>query len=338
MQNVLQNTGDTAALLRRLGLLSRIFRDYRNHFGLFWRVMLPVIIVSLLFIVGLLLFFKFGTSEARWIFNTSDGSSLKASSTLDGLSGTSRFSSQSTGVHWKINLGALTLYPRLGFLWLTMCPLAFVIVQYCSGVNVTSRTSWQRTLRRTVPILGIWMLLWLVGWGIFFGVALLMSVVPGISPLFMLLLFTISVAYFVVKWSLYHQGIIIENLSAIAALRRSSKLVRGAFGRFLSLHLLFAWASVVITTVLLSLTVLLLSFAVPELIPAREALLSVKFFTLFWCNSAEITLDSTPSFWVLAVLGSVTILIHAALAPIWALLTTHLYIERTETEQNSVSC
>lgn len=65
MQNVLQNTGDTAALLRRLRLLSRIFRDYRNHFGLFWRVMLPVIIVSLLFIVGLLLFFKFGTSEAR---------------------------------------------------------------------------------------------------------------------------------------------------------------------------------------------------------------------------------------------------------------------------------
>ena len=102
-------------------------------------------------------------------------------------------------------------------------------------------------------------------------------------------------------------------------------------GKFLSLYLLFAWGAAVITTALLSLTVLLLSFFIPELTPAREALLSVKFFTLLWGNSAEIALDSTPNFWVLVVLGSVTTLIHAILAPIWALLTTHIYMERIAT-------
>ena len=47
MRNVLGNTGDTGATPRRQGIVATIFREYRNHFGLFWRVMLPVIIVSL---------------------------------------------------------------------------------------------------------------------------------------------------------------------------------------------------------------------------------------------------------------------------------------------------
>ena len=142
----------------------------------------------------------------------------------------------------------------------------------------------------------------------------------------------ILVAYFVAKWSLYHQSIIIENLSAIAALRRSGELVRGAWGRLIGIYLLFAWASAVITTALLSLTVLLLSFAIPEFEMVREALLSAQFFTLLWGSFPEIILDSTPSFWVLAVLGITTTLIHAILAPIWALLTTHLYMEQAGTE------
>ena len=232
MQDALENTGNTPSVSQRSGLMSTILREYRNHFGLFWRVMLPLIIVSLLYIVGLLLFFKFGAPESQWVFSTSDGRSRKTVSTFDGSSGTSQISSLSTGVHWNISLDALTLYPKIGFLWLAMCPLAFVIVQYRSGVNVNSRTSWQHTLRRTVPILGVWILLWLLSSGIFLGGALLISVIPGFPALFLLLLCPILVAYFVAKWSLYHQGIIIEDLSAIAALRRSSELIRGAWGSF----------------------------------------------------------------------------------------------------------
>lgn len=92
-----------------------------------------------------------------------------------------------------------------------------------------------------------------------------------------------------------------------------------------------------LSAALLSLTVLLLSFAIPEFEMVREALLSAQIFTLVWGSFPEITLDSTPSFWVLAVLGTTTTLIHAILAPIWALLTTHLYIERTGIQQNAIS-
>ena len=331
MQSVLNNTGDAAALPQQAGLIATIFRDYRNHFGLFWRVMLPLIVVSLLFTVALLLFFKFQSPESQWIFSTSDGSSRKIASTFDVSRGISQPSSRSAGVHWKISFTALTLYPQLGLLWLAMCPLAFAIVQYRNGVNITFRVSWQRTLRSTVSILGVWIVLWLLSLGVFGAGMLLIIVVPGFPSLFMPLLFTILVAYFVVKWSLYHQGIIIENLSAIAALRRSGELVRGAWGRLIGIYLLFAWASTVITTTLLSLTVLLLSLAVPEFEMVREAFPSAKFFTLLWGSFPEIILDSTPSFWVLAVLGIVTVLAHAILAPIWALLTTHLYMERAGT-------
>ena len=331
MQDALENTGNTTSVPQQSGLLSTIFREYRDHFGLFWRVMLPLIVVSLLFTVALLLFFKFGSSESQWIFSTSDGSSRTIESTFDLSSGISQPSTRSAGVHWKISFTALTLYPKLGFLWLAMCPLAFVIAQYRDGVSVTSRASWQRTLRRTVPILGVWIVLWLLGLGVFGAGLLLMIVLPGFPPMLTPLLLMILVAYFVVKWSLYHQSIIIENLSAIAALRRSGKLVRGAWGRLIGIYLLFVWASAVITTALLSLTVLLLSFAIPEFEMVREALLSAKFFTFLWGSFPEITLDNTPSFWVLAVLGIAPTLIHAIFAPIWALLTTHLYMERSGT-------
>lgn len=338
MQDASENTDNTASVPQQSGLMSTIFREYWNQFVLFWRVMLPLIVVSLLFIVTtLLLFLKFESSESQWIFSASDGSSRTIASTFDLSSGTSQPSTRSIGVHWKISFTALTLYPKLGFLWLAMCPLAFVIVQYRRGVNVTFRTSWQRTLRRTVSILGVWIVLWLLGLGIFGVGSLLLLALPGFPPLLMPFLFMIPVAYFVAKWSLYHQSIIIENLSAIAALRRSSELVRDAWGRLIGIYLLFAWASTVITTALLSLTVLLLSFAIPEFEMVRETLLSARFFTLLWGSFPEIILDSPPSFWVLVALGIATTLIHAILAPIWALLTTHLYMERAGIQQDTVS-
>ena len=337
MQGTLEDAGNPSPMPQRSGLMSTIFQEYRNHFRLFWRVMLPLIVVSLLFTIALLLFFKVGASESQWIFSTSDGSSRTIASTFDLSSGTSQPSTRAAGVHWKISVIALTLYPKLGVLWLAMCPLAFVITQYHDGLNVTSRASWQRTLRRPVSILGVWIALGLLGLGIFGAGLLLMTALPGSPPLLMPLLSMILIAYFVVKWSLYHQSIIIENVSAIAALRRSGELVRGSWGRFIGIYLLFAWASAVITTALLSLTVLLLSFVIPEFVMVREALLSAKLFTLLWGSFPEIILDRPPSFWVLAVLGIATTLIHAILTPIWALLTTHLYMEQVGTEPKEIA-
>ena len=67
MQNALGNIGDTAAMPRHQGRVPRIFQEYRNHFGLFWRVMLPVIIVSFVLYSALfLLLLNYGFPEAQW--------------------------------------------------------------------------------------------------------------------------------------------------------------------------------------------------------------------------------------------------------------------------------
>ena len=71
MQDVLENTGNATSGPQQSGLMSTIFREYRNHFGLFWRVMLPLIIVSFLFTIALLLLFKFGVPGAQLSFSTS---------------------------------------------------------------------------------------------------------------------------------------------------------------------------------------------------------------------------------------------------------------------------
>ena len=58
MQDVLENTDNTPPVPQQSGLIATIFRGYWNHLGLFWRVMLPVIIVSLAFYSALFLFSK----------------------------------------------------------------------------------------------------------------------------------------------------------------------------------------------------------------------------------------------------------------------------------------
>lgn len=134
--------------------------------------------------------------------------------------------------------------------------------------------------------------------------------------------------YFMVKWSLYNQGIIIEKLSAVAVLRRSRELVQGAWGWFFGMYLLLVLVTMVFTTTVLGLTLLLFSVAVPEFAPMREVLQSGRFFSLFFGGYAGITLESAP-IWAIGVMVGVNTLIDATFAPVWAILTTHLYMERS---------
>ena len=92
----------------------------------------------------------------------------------------------------------------------------------------------------------------------------------------------------------------------------------------------------VFTTAVLGLTLLLFSVVAPEFVPLREILLSEEFFHLFFGTQVQITLQHTPV-WAIAVMVVVNILIDAILAPIWALLITHLYIERAGTQQSAVA-
>ena len=298
--------------------------------------MLPVIIVSLAFYSALFLFSKLWISEVQWTFSTSG---------VSGSTGTHQSSSKPMGV--KTTGGFDGSAFDIGFLWFAMCPLAFIIAHQYRGTNATSGNAWRYTRRKIVSILGIWVLFGLLATAAFFTIVVpiltgfsqvLIPYVPvaPATPILLLMIAGIPAVYFLVQWSLYNQGIIIENLSAIAALRRSSELVRGKWRQFFGMYLLLVSGTMVFKTAVLSLTLLLFSVVAPEFMPLREILLSEKFFDLFFGVRAQITLQHTPV-WAIAVMFVVHILIDAILAPIWALLTTHLYIERAGIRQNVVS-
>ena len=338
MQNVLENTAGTVETPQQhLKLVSRIFRDYRNNLGLFWRVMFPLIIADLLLYIGIFLFSTLMSPEGQWTLSTERGLSAYTSSSQ---------SVQPVGVVWGLGFSAA----HIGLLWLAMCPLVFAIVQRRNGMDLTFKAVWQQTLRKTVPILGAAFLIGIavLGVPVIFGflafeIFFTEHVQSNAPPLvfvfscFIAVWFVLSV-YFAVKWSLYNQGIMIENLSAIGALRRSSKLVRGStWWTFLGIYLLLTWALTALTSLLLGLTMVLLSFAVPEFIPMREALLPGRFISLLFFGFVKITLENAPTLWTIAVLSGVYTLVSAAFTPVWAILTTHLYTERIDehTQQSS---
>ena len=86
----------------------------------------------------------------------------------------------------------------------------------------------------------------------------------------------------------------------------------------------------------LGLTLLLFSIIAPDFAPLREVLQSGKFFGLFFSGKVQIILQSAPV-WAIVVIVAVNTLIDAVLAPIWAILTTHLYMERVEITEQDVS-
>ncbi len=86
MQNVLENTADAGEMSQQHpGLVSRIFRDYRNNFGLFWQVMVPLIIVNLLFYLGMFLFAESMFSDGQWTISTERGIAAYTSFSQSGL-------------------------------------------------------------------------------------------------------------------------------------------------------------------------------------------------------------------------------------------------------------
>lgn len=340
MQNISENTEDAALIPQQhSGLVSSMFRDYRNNFGLFWQVMLPLIIADFLLYIGIFLFFTLMSPEGQWTISTGRGLSAYTSSFQ------SVQSVRPVGVVWGFGFSAT----HIGLLWLAMCPLIFAIVQRRSGMDLTFKAVWQQTLRKTVPILGTAFLIGIVVLGVpvIFGFLafeiFITEHVQASAPtlVFVFLCFIaawfVLSAYFTVKWSLYNQGIMIENLSAIAALRRSSELVRGAWPRFFGIYLLLIWASMVLTSLLLSLTLVLLSFAVPELTPMREVLQPAKLVSLLVGGYGKMTVEGTPNFGLIGVIVSVQTLIYAILAPIWASLTTQLYMKRVDEHVQQVS-
>ena len=329
MARIVENTKTTDGQMQQAGLISRVFRCYRKNFGLLWRIMLPLIIFSLLLDTVILYGFYDNIANTSWVVSTSNGFSvIRFFQTGTGLEGTFTFSS-------FISI----------LLWHTMCPLALAVYQSHRGMNATAWEVWRWTLRRSRSILGASLLLVVCSIIVLGALLLVLWLFISLVGLVIViaLIFASIVVYLVVRLSLYNQGIIIEDLSAIVAFRRSGELVEGKWWSFFRRYLILIWASGVLIGVLFAITLLLLSVAVPEFVPIREALLSEQFFRLFLAIDAQFTfnggeftfgdvvatLAEAPSFWAIGVIVVIKTLLYAIITPVWAILTTYLYLERT---------
>ena len=310
-------------------LVSTLYQFYRGKFWLFWRIMLPIIFLSFLLDIAILYSVFHNGTNALWVVSTSEGFSV-----------TRYFQTGPTSESFfKF---ASSIFLLLGF---SMFPLVLAVFQTHRGLDVASRDVWRQTLRRIRTILMTFLLLLvrvvIVLVPLLLGLLAVMSS-PGVAVVFVLI-FACIIVYFAVRWSLLYQGIIIEGLSASAVFRRSRELVRGKWWWFFGRYLFLLWASGVLIGLIFAITFLLLSIGNSEFVPIREALLSEQFFTIFCgidiqfeLNGEEIAfgdvsadLDGSPSFWAIGVILVVRTLLYAVLTPIWAILTTHLYLRRT---------
>ncbi len=313
-------------------LFSSVLSFYSKHFGLFWQVMVPLILLSFLIDLVVLNGFYRYFPNTSWIVGTSEGLSVTA---VFGLMQNWTFTFTFSSI--------ITL-----FLWFAICPLALTTFQLSRNMNVSVQSIWQRTFRRIGTILGASFLLLVLSLciGICFLLLSALFALPTNSfPLFLLigLVFIFVVSYFMVRWSLFNQGIIIENLTALQAFRRSNELVWGRWWGFFVRYLLLFWGAGVLTGMVFVFTFIPLSFVEPEFTLIRNELLSEKIIGILigidvWVQSNGIefgfgniktTLSGMPRFWSIGIILVVKTVIHAFFTPIWAILTTYLYLEQS---------
>ena len=322
MTDIEENTNTIDAPSSQPKPISTILHCYRDNFWLFWRIMMPVVIFAFLFDIGMYLLTSLD-SETLWHFDTARG--LYVSETP-----------KSTGTDTGM---IFSLYSfSIGWLWFTMCPLILAIVERRQGRKVSSRGVWQRTGSQTGTILTTGCLLWLL-------------VVPGV------------LAFFILTWKgidvpvghgfssfplsafgdcsclyLFHSKLEFSTIRALSLKVSNQQLHHfAAAARWFEvygdatfrMYLLCVLVIMIFTSTILGLTLLVFSLTVPEFAPLREVLLSAKFLTLFCGGYARISFAEVPNFWTVGVMAMVNTLIHAIVAPVWAILTTYLYLERT---------
>ncbi|MDE0315165.1 MAG: hypothetical protein OXM61_09700 [Candidatus Poribacteria bacterium] len=365
---------------RRTNFVGIIFTLYRNNFGLFWRIMIPVAIIAILLHIAM--FFRTVNAIEKYVddkpdytatayLNTFYGIVPKVSipdlfSTLEYLPlnrvksarssppfiwqyfpvptvGTINNDSKSIW-HWTLNFQTYDYTALKTLMLLTLCPLSLAIATLFANSRfsdvlpdstpLTAREAWRQTGKKAFKLLGafvVFVLIVDVGNYIQIGITLLIpSLMESLSiPLITTLVMLISI-YLLVTLSLYNPCLILENRSIIGIFKRSHALVSGARLRFLWIYLLTGWIAAVFTSVLLGTVLLLFSVFFSELAPIREALTPLKFLSLFIGGNVAVELPNLPSTLPTVSLLIVKGIITTFLVPIWAIVTTRLYLESVE--------
>ena len=363
---------------QRAKLARTIFTQYRDHWGLFWRIMLPVVIIAIA--LEVVVFFFSVTRVENYIDATNDidekfrenaYTTVGNVNTVSGVyptislpkKGTSAEASEpdvnwrilpipyftstdSEGItwNWAINFRSFDYGPLI-LLLLTLCPLSLAVARISRSSEVseaaqdlmspTAREMWRQTGRKAFKILIAFFLFILCVDVVSYLNGLVSWLAPSLARRFIELVFILTIVYqtyFLVTLSLYNPCLILENNSIIGVFRRSHALVSGARLRFFGVYLLTGWIASVVTSVLLGAMLLVFSLFISELGPVRDALSPLRFLTLFIGGDIEVVLPQLLSVPATVAILIVKGLIATFLVPIWAILTTHLYLERADVQ------
>ena len=347
---------------QRFKLARTVFRQYRDNFGLFWRIMAPVAVVAIA--LSVVYFFESVRQLEKSISGTASANTYRVVSNVDTIAGvyphlssdasTSDVSWQllpipyfsstdSEGATWRWELKFQIFdYSILILLLLTLYPLSFAVAQVSRSSDsevfapLNARSIWRQTGRKAFAVL-LMLLLYIL-------IMDVSSLIPWLGWTYQpfdripdvvrnLCLFGVVLfiqCYFLLTLSLYAPCLSVEDRSTIGIFRRSHALVKGARWRFLGIYLLTGWLASVVTSVLLGAVFLVFSLFVTGLEPLRDALSPLAFLTLFIGGDIAVVLPALLSVPATAAVLIVKGLIATFLVPIWAILTTHLYFQRVE--------
>ncbi|MCY3744369.1 MAG: hypothetical protein OXH00_25420 [Candidatus Poribacteria bacterium] len=345
-------------------LARTIFTQYRDNFGVFWRIMLPIAIIAI--VLEVVVFFHSVTRFEKYVdgtFREDVYTTVSNVNTIRGVHPTLSLpktnasaetsepdvswgilpipyftSTERGGITWLWGLNFRSFdYSPLILLLLTLCPLSLAVARISRGsaseasVPLTARDIWRSTGRKALAVFGASLLFVLivdVGSYLYILASWLIPSQVHALPIELLsILMIVYQAYVLVTLSLYNLCLILENTSIVGIFRRSHALVSGARLRFFGVYLLTGWIASVMTSVVLGAVLLGFSVFIPDLAQVRDALSPLRFLTLFIGGDIEVVLPELLSVPVTVAILIVKGLIATFLVPIWAILTTHLYFE-----------
>ncbi len=305
-------------------LFRSILRLYQNHFSLFLKLMIPILVLSLFIDILYYCGISYVFPNSSWEVSTSFGLTVY------------------TDLTQSLNIQFSSIF--FIFAWFALSMLVLTTYRIYRGNNVSFQEIWKQTYHRKGTIFCTGLLGFL---GFFFFIIFMVVLSGLLGSIISIIGFFSILIYFGVRLSLVHQGIMVENLTAARTIQRSSELVSGKWLKVFGRLFLLTWISSLILNLTLAFTFFILSFVSTELVPIRESFLSGEIFTLFYgipisfhfndinvsVGNITMSLSQTPSFWIILVIDTVNTFVSALLIPLWAILTTHLYSEKTEGEE-----